>query len=230
MNLDDQLESMEATGQTEAEEIDEATEIQDVEDDVDETLGPNAEESDLEHAYASFETDNEADYNGYEPFEVEESEADEMVSDDLHSEGYHVETAHDLEEEVIEMEIEEGDIYAYLVDEDDNEVGFILIDENGDKQQYYYVDMDKYELGVAAQKIYDFIWDDYCDWYIELTKTRLQGEDEDSKVRAQQVLCWVLTEMLKLLHPFMPFITEEIWQALPHGDSMRKSPSFMPSP
>jgi valyl-tRNA synthetase len=69
---------------------------------------------------------------------------------------------------------------------------------------------------VAAQKIYDFIWDDYCDWYIELTKTRLQGEDEDSKVRAQQVLCYVLTEMLKLLHPFMPFITEEIWQALPH--------------
>ena len=79
--------------------------------------------------------------------------------------------------------------------------------------------MDRYELGVAAQKIYDFIWDDYCDWYIELTKTRLQGEDEDSKVRAQQVLCYVLTEMLKLLHPFMPFITEEIWQALPHeGD------------
>ena len=79
--------------------------------------------------------------------------------------------------------------------------------------------MDRYELGVAAQKIYDFIWDDYCDWYIELTKTRLQGEDEDSKVRAQQVLCHVLTQMLKLLHPFMPFITEEIWQALPHeGD------------
>ena len=79
--------------------------------------------------------------------------------------------------------------------------------------------MDRYELGVAAQKIYDFIWDDYCDWYIELTKTRLQGEDEDSKMRAQQVLCHVLTEMLKLLHPFMPFITEEIWQALPHeGD------------
>lgn len=75
--------------------------------------------------------------------------------------------------------------------------------------------MDRYELGVAAQKVYDFIWDDYCDWYIELTKTRLQGEDEDSKIRAQQVLCYVLTETLKLLHPFMPFITEEIWQALP---------------
>ena len=79
--------------------------------------------------------------------------------------------------------------------------------------------MERYELGVAAQKVYDFIWDSYCDWYIELTKTRLQGEDEDSKIRAQQVLCYVLTEILKLLHPFMPFITEEIWQALPHqGD------------
>jgi valyl-tRNA synthetase len=79
--------------------------------------------------------------------------------------------------------------------------------------------LEKYELGVAAQKIYDFIWDNYCDWYIELTKTRLQGDDQDSKVRAQQVLCYVLTQTLKLLHPFMPFLTEEIWQALPHdGD------------
>ena len=77
--------------------------------------------------------------------------------------------------------------------------------------------MERYELGVAAQKVYDFIWDSYCDWYIELTKARLQGEDEDSKLRAQQVLCYVLTETLKLLHPFMPFITEEIWQALPHS-------------
>ncbi len=76
--------------------------------------------------------------------------------------------------------------------------------------------MDKYELGVAAQKVYDFIWDSYCDWYIELCKSRLQGGDEAAKVQAQQVLCYVLTEMLKLLHPFMPFITEEIWQALPH--------------
>ena len=79
--------------------------------------------------------------------------------------------------------------------------------------------LDKFELGVAAGKIYDFIWDCYCDWYIELTKTRLNGEDEAAKRGAQQVLLWVLTEILKLLHPFMPFITEEIWQALPHeGD------------
>ena len=76
--------------------------------------------------------------------------------------------------------------------------------------------MEKYELGVAVSKVYDFIWDSYCDWYIELTKTRLQGDDEESKLCAQKVLCWVLTETLKLLHPFMPFITEEIWQALPH--------------
>ena len=79
--------------------------------------------------------------------------------------------------------------------------------------------MEAYELGVAAQKIYDFIWDNYCDWYIELTKARLNGEDEAAKEQAQQVLCYVLTQILKLLHPFMPFITEEIWQALPHeGD------------
>ena len=76
--------------------------------------------------------------------------------------------------------------------------------------------MDSYELGVAAAKIYDFIWDSYCDWYIELTKPRLNGDDEEAKESAQRVLLYVLTETLKLLHPFMPFITEEIWQALPH--------------
>ena len=76
--------------------------------------------------------------------------------------------------------------------------------------------MDSFELGVAAGKIYDFIWDSYCDWYIELTKPRLNGEDAAAKESAQRVLLYVLTEILKLLHPFMPFITEEIWQALPH--------------
>ncbi|MBP3654773.1 MAG: valine--tRNA ligase [Oscillospiraceae bacterium] len=76
--------------------------------------------------------------------------------------------------------------------------------------------IDSYELGVAASKIYDFIWDDFCDWYIELTKTRLYGEDEAAKLGAQKVLLYVLTELLKILHPFMPYITEEIFQALPH--------------
>ena len=81
--------------------------------------------------------------------------------------------------------------------------------------------MDAYELGVASAKVYDFIWSDYCDWYIEFTKARLQGEDEEAKIQAQQVLVYVLTETLKLLHPFMPFITEEIWQALPRQEGCR---------
>jgi len=76
--------------------------------------------------------------------------------------------------------------------------------------------LDKYELGIAAQKIYDFIWDTYCDWYIELSKPRLYGDDEAAKEDVQRVLLYVLVDILKLLHPFMPFITEEIWQALPH--------------
>ena len=75
--------------------------------------------------------------------------------------------------------------------------------------------LDSYEIGVASAKVYDFLWDTYCDWYIELTKTRLNGEDEAAKSTARNVLCYVLTELLKLLHPFMPFITEEIFQALP---------------
>ena len=76
--------------------------------------------------------------------------------------------------------------------------------------------MDTYELGVASAKVYDFIWDTYCDWYIELTKARLYGENEKSKLAAQKVLVYVLDQFLRLLHPFMPFITEEIWQAIPH--------------
>ena len=89
--------------------------------------------------------------------------------------------------------------------------------------------MDHFELGVAAGKIYDFIWDDFCDWYIELTKPRLSGGDEAASRQAQQVLLYVLTEILKLLHPFTPFITEEIWQALPHeGEALmvQEYPSF----
>ena len=76
--------------------------------------------------------------------------------------------------------------------------------------------LEKYELGVAVQKVYDFIWDTYCDWYIELTKARLYSEDAERKQTAIQVLVYVLDQTLRLLHPFMPFITEEIWQSLPH--------------
>jgi len=81
--------------------------------------------------------------------------------------------------------------------------------------------LEKYELGVAVQKVYDFLWDTYCDWYIELTKARLYSEDPAQKGIALQVLVYVLDQTLRLLHPFMPFITEEIWQSIPHeGDAL----------
>ena len=76
--------------------------------------------------------------------------------------------------------------------------------------------LDKFEIGLAVSKLYDFIWDVYCDWYIELTKARLNGDDAEKAAVARGVLVYVLSNTLKLLHPFMPFITEEIWQALPH--------------
>ena len=78
--------------------------------------------------------------------------------------------------------------------------------------------LDKFELGLAVQKLYDFIWDVFCDWYIEICKSRLNGEDKAAKNTARSVLVYVFTNTLALLHPFMPFITEEIWQSLPHGD------------
>ena len=75
--------------------------------------------------------------------------------------------------------------------------------------------LDKYELGVALSSIYDFLWDYYCDWYIELTKTSVSSEDKERSLTAQNTLAYVLRETLKLLHPFMPFITEEIYSSLP---------------
>ena len=75
--------------------------------------------------------------------------------------------------------------------------------------------LEKYELGLAAEKVENFIWDIYCDWYIEICKSRLNGGDAAQADAARKVLVWVLDAALKLLHPFMPFITEEIYQALP---------------
>lgn len=81
--------------------------------------------------------------------------------------------------------------------------------------------LDRYELGVALAKLYDFIWDVFCDWYIELVKPRLFDEDCPTRDAAQNTLAFVFTSTLKLLHPFMPFITEEIWQKFPHeGESI----------
>ena len=91
--------------------------------------------------------------------------------------------------------------------------------------------LEKFELGMAVAKLYDFIWDVFCDWYIEIAKIRLQKGGSEAK-DAKQVLVWVMSNTLKLLHPFMPFITEEIWQTLPHdGESIMISawPEFDPA-
>ena len=85
--------------------------------------------------------------------------------------------------------------------------------------------LEKFELGEAARAIYEFIWGEFCDWYIELVKPRLYAEEGDSRRTAQYVLGYVLERTLRLLHPFMPFITEEIWQHIPHeGKSIMTAP------
>ena len=87
--------------------------------------------------------------------------------------------------------------------------------------------LERFELGIAVAKLYDFIWDVFCDWYIEIAKIRLQSGDT-----AKAVLVYVLTDILKLLHPFMPFITEEIYQAIPHDTEsimISKWPEYDPT-
>lgn len=89
--------------------------------------------------------------------------------------------------------------------------------------------LDKFELGIALSNVYDFIWESFCDWYIELVKPRLFDKENPTAKTAQYVLTYVLSNTMKLLHPFMPFITEEIWQHLPHeGESIMISeyPSY----
>ena len=81
--------------------------------------------------------------------------------------------------------------------------------------------LEHFELGIAVQKLYDFLWDEFCDWYIEISKISLNSDNEKAAQGARQVLVWVMSSTMQLLHPFMPFITEEIWQALPHsGESI----------
>ena len=86
--------------------------------------------------------------------------------------------------------------------------------------------LDKFELGDAADEVYNFIWNLYCDWYIELAKQRLyKSDDKKSKQTVQYVLVYVLTHTLEMLHPFMPFVTEHLWQHLPHeGESIIVAP------
>ena len=80
---------------------------------------------------------------------------------------------------------------------------------------------DKYEFGEVGRALYNFIWDDFCDWYIEMAKLPLYGEDEAAKKTTRSVLAYVFDQTMRLLHPFMPFVTEKIWQHLPHeGESI----------
>lgn len=80
--------------------------------------------------------------------------------------------------------------------------------------------LDKYEIGLAASRIEDFIWEEFCDWYIEFAKERLNSDDENKKATVKKVLLYVLKDMISLLHPFMPFITEEIYKQLPNKKDM----------
>ena len=99
-----------------------------------------------------------------------------------------------------------------------------MLSRLNDAVKYVTETMEKYDLALAGQRVYDLIWNEYCDWYIELVKKRLYGEDEADKQVARYVLVSVLKEMLTLLHPFMPFITEEIWGYLPGGDPESMDP------
>lgn len=94
-----------------------------------------------------------------------------------------------------------------------------IIARINDAVQYVTNNLEKFELALAGQRVYDCIWNEYCDWYIELVKGRLYGDDEDDKKVARYVLVRTLKDMLKLLHPFMPFITEEIWSYLPKTET-----------
>ena len=99
-----------------------------------------------------------------------------------------------------------------------------MLSRLNDAVRYVTETMEKYDLALAGQRVYDLIWNEYCDWYIELVKKRLYGEDEADKQVARYVLVSVLKQMLTLLHPFMPFITEEIWGYLPGGDPESMDP------
>lgn len=83
---------------------------------------------------------------------------------------------------------------------------------------------DKYEFGEAGRILYHFIWEDFCNWYIEMAKLPLNGEDEAAKQTTRSVLAYTLDRIMRLMHPFMPFITEEIWQHLPHeGETITRA-------
>ncbi len=98
-----------------------------------------------------------------------------------------------------------------------------MISRINDAVDYVTKSLEKYELALAGQRIYDLIWNEYCDWYIELVKARLWSDDEEDKKVVRYTLVQCLKTMLKLLHPFMPFITEEIWSYLPKDEEEKEA-------
>ena len=99
-----------------------------------------------------------------------------------------------------------------------------IISRVNDAAEYVTKALERYDLALAGQRVYELIWNEYCDWYIELVKARLWGEDEEDKKVVRFTLVMCLKNMLKMLHPFMPFITEEIWLHLPHeGETIMRT-------
>lgn len=124
---------------------------------------------------------------------------------------------------IMNLQDEEGKEYALQAEEDIEQCNLKdedkwILSKINDAAGEITANMDKFELSLAAQKVYELIWNEYCDWYIELVKSRLYGADEEDKKVARTVLVKALKDMLKLLHPFMPFITEEIWGFLPQAE------------
>ena len=99
-----------------------------------------------------------------------------------------------------------------------------MISRVNDAVKYITETMEKFDLALAGQRAYDLIWNEFCDWYIEIVKGRLYGDDEQDKMVARAVLVKVLKDMLRLLHPFMPYITEEIWAYLPKEEASADNP------
>ena len=102
-----------------------------------------------------------------------------------------------------------------------------IISRLNDAISYVTETMEKLDLALAGQRIYDLIWNEYCDWYIEIVKKRLWSEDEEDKIVVRSMLVYLLKSMLKLLHPHMPFITEEIWSYLPHSQKDSGTSSYL---
>ena len=130
----------------------------------------------------------------------------------------------------VHMNIDDHEVKNELPEELHTEDKWILSTLNNVAKEVN-ENLEKFELGIAVQKVYEFIWDCYCDWYIELVKARLFNDADDSYIAAEQVLLDVLDQILRLLHPFMPYVTEEIWQTIPHeGETVMLSeyPTYKP--